>query len=176
MIDRGITWKLLVSVGCLSVLSRIFLCVVSWFKSSQTCETTCAQAGCGHRARAFKGVAKISLQGTTPKFRRAAELQTTEGFQPADTWMRNLCSKWLHIPTCHSKEKDAQNSTELLHHFHIPALSRKGNLHGNLEAQLYKQIYRKSSTKTKHWLQQTRWCGGRAGWYFHKGHSSKNLK
>lgn len=26
-----------------------------------------------------------------------------------------------------------KTGTELLHHFHIPASSRKGNLHGNLE-------------------------------------------
>lgn len=62
-VDRGITWIPLVLVGCLCVLSRIFSCVVSWFKSSQTCETTCAQAGCDIVHGPFKGWQKSHCRG-----------------------------------------------------------------------------------------------------------------
>lgn len=173
--DRGITWKPLVSVGCLSVLSRIFWCVVSWFKSSQTCKTTCALAGCDDIVHGpFKERQKCHRRAWPQSLREQLNCKHLRDFN-SETRGWGCCVHSGFKFTRDNKGAEVQSYCTTFTYLQLPekAISMAT---WSTTTQLHKHIYRKSSTKSKHWLQQIHWCGCKAVLYFNNNHSSKNLK
>lgn len=152
----------------------------------------------------FKGgQKKISLQGATPKLSITAELQKhlrdfnseTRGWgfgvhrgftftcatnvePPCGSQLQNLwlkASAYVAMGTVWRQErctKQVQSCSTTSTYLHI---SEKP-ISMATWAQLHKQIYRKSSTQTKHWMQQIHCCGTKVVRYINNDHSSKNLK
>lgn len=189
-IDRGITWKLLVSVGCLSVLSRIFWCVVSWFKSSQTCDATCAQASCDFVHGPFKRKQKKNLiAGRDPKAEhnswnckhlrdfnpqtRATNVEPLSGSQQQNLWLK--ASAYVAMGTVWRQERctkqvQSYDTTSTYLHLSEKLIMATWNIITQTNLQ------EKYHTKRSIGCSKQRRCGGRVVWYFKNDHSSKNLK